>query len=118
MVGSKSYSTIGNISDRNSSAMIRSGDKVPVTNGKGETTFFDIGTNIDCRLVRETATELVLSVSVDISNTSADRPPVISQTKWNSNVVVPLKKPTIVFSSESATKKITTQFEVTATPLQ
>jgi hypothetical protein len=106
--------------------MIRSGDKVPVvtvTGGMGENkqfTYVDVAVNIDCKLQFETPTDLSLQLSADITSPGGGSPvasPVIDQTRWNSNVVVPLKKATTVFSSESAASKRTTQLELTATPL-
>jgi hypothetical protein len=119
---SKSYSVIGSVTS-GGNTMVRSGDKVPVPANGGQYTYLDVGVNIDCKLVFETATDLALQVSADISsvgNVDATRSasPTISQTKWNSNVIVPLKKATLIFSSESPASKRTTQLEVTATPLQ
>ena len=113
----RSYSVIGGVRGRENSMMIRTGDKVQVPGGDAKFTYIDVGTNIDCRIVSESPTELGLSVSADISSADAPRAPVISQTKWNSNVVVPLKKATVIFTSDSATKKTQTQLEVTVTPL-
>jgi hypothetical protein len=45
------------------------------------------------------------------------RPPVVRQNKWNSGVIVPLKKPTVVFSSDDLTTKRQMQVELTATPI-
>jgi len=116
VVGTKNYSSMGK-----GSIMIRSGDKMPMTNRSAtgrEVTFLDVGTNIDCQVLSETATQLALRVSVDISNPGDTNPPVVSQTKWNSNIIVPLRKPTVVFSSEGTTRKIQTQLEITVTPLE
>jgi hypothetical protein len=113
----RNYSVIGGVHGRDNSMMLRTGDKVQVPSGDGKYTYIDVGTNIDCRILTETPTELGLSVSADISSADAPRAPVISQTKWNSNVVVPLKKATVIFTSDSATKKIQTQLELTVTPL-
>jgi hypothetical protein len=117
----KSYSVIVSSAGPNG-FMVRSGDKVPITNGS-QTTYLDLGVNIDCKFNFENATDLGLQVTADISsvgNTDTTRTgaPVIGQTKWSSNVVVPLKKATTVFSSESPASKRTTQLELTATPLQ
>lgn len=113
----RTYSVIGGVRGRENSIMIRTGDKVQVPSGNGQYTYIDVGTNIDCRIITETTNELGLSISADISSADAPRAPVISQIRWNSNVVVPLKKPTVVFTSESVSKKTQTQLEVTATPL-
>jgi len=99
--------------------MVRSGGKVAVSTSANQYTYIDVGVNIDCRLQFETSTELGLQVAADISNlTQASPAPVIDQTKWDSNVVVMLKKPTTIFSSESPASKRTTQLELTVTPLQ
>jgi hypothetical protein len=119
--GSKNYSVIGGVRGRENSMMIRTGDKVQVPTGgtasATQYTYVDIGTNIDCRIVYESATELGLSISADISSADTPRAQVISQIKWNSNVLVPLRKATVIFTSDSITKKTQTQLEVTATPL-
>jgi hypothetical protein len=100
-------------------AMVRSGGKVAVSTSANQYTYLDVGVNIDCRLQFETSTELGLQVAAEISNlTQATPAPVIDQTKWDSNVVVALKKPTTIFSSESPASKRTTQLELTVTPLQ
>jgi hypothetical protein len=119
---SKNYSVIASASS-GGNTMVRSGDKVPTPSGGNSFTYIDVGVNIDCKLVFETATDLALQISADISSVgtvdaSRTGSPTISQTKWNSNVIVPLKKATLVFSSESPASKRTTQLEVTATPLQ
>jgi hypothetical protein len=112
----KTYSVIGRAMGRES-IVIRAGEKVPVGTPSNQT-YVDVGVNIDCRILSESPTEIGLSVSADISSADSRIPPVISQTKWNSNVVVPLKKPTVIFSSENPSKKVQTQLEVTVTPLQ
>ena len=43
--------------------------------------------------------------------------PMIRQNRWTSNVVVPLKKPTVIFSSDDLTTKHQMQLELTATPI-
>jgi len=115
-ISQRNYSAIGN---RFQSIMIRSGEKIPVSNIKsGENTYLDIGTNIDCRIQQEKPDELQLYITADASTANSLIPPVITQTKWSSDVVVPLKKPTILYSSDSASKKTQTQLEITVTPLQ
>jgi hypothetical protein len=113
----RSYSVIGGVHGRENSMMIRTGDKVQVPSGDGKFTYIDVGTNIDCRILTESPTELGLSISADISSADAPRAPVISQTKWNSNVLAPLKKATVIFTSDSVSKKTQTQLELTVTPL-
>jgi hypothetical protein len=42
---------------------------------------------------------------------------LIRQTKWSSNVIVPIGKPTVIFSSDDATTKGQMQLELTATAM-
>lgn len=117
--GTRNYSVYANTL-AGGSAMIRSGGKVaiPTTPGSTQYSYLDVGVNIDCKLQFETSAEIGLQVSADISGISQASPaPVIDQTKWSSNVVVMLKKPTTIFSSESPSSKRTTQLELTVTPL-
>lgn len=110
------------------SCLIRTGSKVPtVTGGSGvnsQFTYIDVGVNIDCRGgVKEVPGGLSLGVNADISSalqepaTSANLPPIIRQNRWSSNVLVPLKKPTVIFSSDDVASKHQMQLELTATPI-
>src|SRR5580700_4675279 len=96
----RTYSAIGSSRGREGSLMIRAGERIQVPSGGGQFTYLDIGTSIDCRIITETSNELGLSVQADISSADAPRAPVISQMKWNSNVLIPLRKATVIFTSE------------------
>lgn len=107
------------------SASVRTSDRVAITTGGPQSTqfnFMDIGVNIDCRVLSATPTELGLGVTADISslgdNKGGTLPPTINQTKWNAHAIVPLRKPTMIFSADGASSKRQTQLEITATPLQ
>jgi hypothetical protein len=107
------------------SASVRTGDKVAVSTGGPQNTQFtyiDVGVNIDCRALSATATELGLSVTADVSSMGESKngtqPPTVTQTRWNAQAVVPLRKPTMIFSADGASSKRQTQPEITATPLQ
>ncbi len=80
-----------------------------------------MGVNIDCRSIKGVQRDLALNVSVDISSMIQEPTtpgyPVIRQNKWTSNVIVPVKKPTVLFSSDDATTKRQMQLELTATPI-
>jgi hypothetical protein len=101
---------------------IRTGSKVPFSTGK-EYTFLDLGVGIDCRSVKEVAGQLSLYVLADISSAlqeptpSSGLPPTVRQNKWSSTVLVPFKKPTVVFSSDDMASKRQMQLELTATPI-
>jgi hypothetical protein len=111
-------------------ASIRAGSKVPFAVG-GQTSQFqyiDVGVNIDCRYIRELQRDLSISVSADISSvpsesaaptaTGAAPPmPIVRQNRWSSLVIVPLRKPTLIFSSDDVASKRQMQLELTATPI-
>ncbi len=108
------------------SVVIRTGSKVPVpTQSAAPSTYnyLDVGVNIDCHEVREMQNGLSLQVEAEISSVLQESaapyatPPTVRQNKWSSTVIVPLKKPTMVFSSDDATSKHQMQLELTATPI-
>jgi hypothetical protein len=71
-------------------------------------------------MVKELQGDVALSVSAEMSSVpEGGNPglPVVRQNKWSSYVVVPIKKPTVIFSSDDATSKRTMQLELTATPI-
>ncbi len=99
------------------SCSIRTGSRVPYSTGE-KTSYLDVGVSIDCRSVREAPGGLSLRVDVDISSLAQEsNPPVIRQNKWASDVIVPLKKPAVILSSDDLTTKHQIQVELTATPI-
>ncbi len=118
-INSRSYGLTVS-TERNSSASTRNGSRVPVKSGDSFQ-FLDIGTNLDCRDPREVATGLALSIAADITSPATEpdaRYAVVRTIRWSSPVVVPLRKPTIVFTSDDPSSKNQFQLEVTATPIQ
>jgi hypothetical protein len=118
VLNSRTFSTIVHVDTqgvRAAGGSIRTGSKVPAGSN-----YIDVGVNIDTQMVKEVQGDVALSVSAEISGTpeggNPDRP-VIRQNKWSSYVVVPVKKPTVIFSSDDATTKHTVQLELTATPI-
>ena len=102
---------------------IRTGHKIPLrTDNAGSLTFIDVGVNIDCRAAKEVQDQLALNVAAEIGSVATDppesNPPLIRQTKWSSNVIVPIRKPTTIFSSDDPTTKRQTQLELTAIPIK
>jgi len=99
---------------------IRSGNKVPVQSGSATgLTYIDVGVNIDGRDPKEIEGSLALSVTAEISvAATSSSPPLIRQTKWSSNVIVPIGKPTVIFSSDDVATKGQMQLELTATAIQ
>lgn len=111
-------------------AQIRTGDKVPVLTerNKGEVQYIDVGVSIDSVRAQEVDNNLALSVTADISSTTkttgptatteASELPVIRANKWSANVLVPVAKPTIIFSSDNLQDKGKIQVELTATRIE
>ncbi|MGA2195197.1 MAG: hypothetical protein ABSH40_07995 [Bryobacteraceae bacterium] len=127
VLNSRSYSAIA--SAGGDVLTIRAGGRVPISSGGTQFTYYDLGVNIDCRAITEVPRDQALSLTVtaDISSipTEAGSPvgppppaPTIRQTKWSSGVIVPLKKPTLLFASDDLMSKRQVQLELTATPIQ
>lgn len=127
VLNARAYSMTVSEDKLNNNSQIRAGSKVPYsTNADGsQYSYLDLGVSIDCYHVTEMRDTMSLVITADVSSivqeaapTSAVmRQPVIRQNRWNSGVVVPLKKPTVVFSSDDLTTKRQMQVELTATPI-
>jgi len=122
VINVRSYSMT--ISTGNTGTFVtRTGNKVPISTGEGagSLTYIDVGVNIDCRAAKEIQDQLALNISAEISSVATQSPanrPLIRQTKWSSNVIVSVRKPTTVFSSDDPTSKGQTQLELTAIPIK
>ena len=104
------------------SAQIRTGDKVPVLTekNKGEVQYIDVGVNIDSVRAQEVDSKLALQVTAEISSTTRTTTeptalPVIRSNRWSATVMVPIAKPTVIFSSDNLQDKGKVQVELTAT---
>jgi len=113
------------IATDNSGSSIRTGNKVPIPTSSGSSstfTYIDVGVNIDCRAAKQLGDQLALNVVAEVSTAATEppsgSPPLIRQTKWSSAAVVPLRKPTTIFSSDDPSSKRQTQLELTATPIR
>ena len=112
VLNARTYSMLASTDSTNS---IRAGEKVPVTVGPGQTQILDIGTNVDCHHVRPVENELALDVTVDSSGMVQETAqPLVRTFRWSSGVVIPLNKPTVIFSSDHASGKGQMQVELTA----
>jgi len=122
IVNSRNYQMMVKTDENsNGTSAIRSGGKVPLNNG-----YVDVGVNIDVRRVTHISKdELSLDVTAEVSGAvepgesqiRTSSPPIIRQARWNSTVLVPLRKALVIFSSDDATSKRVLQLEVTATPI-
>lgn len=104
---------------------IRTSDRVQIAvggkfpNGEPAISAFELGTKIDANLAAMLSDSLRLHVTASISSISTAAPgdaqrPLIRQTTWDSNVIVPIGKPTIIFSSDNSADKGRTELELTA----
>ena len=104
-----------------STADIRAGSKVPFVLGPSSVTQIDVGVNISVKTVKEVQDRLTFFITAEISSlaegSTEKAQPTIRQNRWGAAMIVPLKKPTLLFSSENVDAKSQMEIEVTATPL-
>jgi len=125
VLNARAYSITGSsTTDRSYTWSIRTGTRVPFQVGgspSGQINYLDVGVSIDCHTIKELPNGLSLTVSADISSipqeSTQSAVPVVRQNRWVSNVVVPLRKPLVIFSSDDLTTKHQMQLELTATPI-
>jgi len=138
---SRSYSTTVCTGRNEQFGAIRTGNRVPIVTGgrpgsnnaggKAELDFeyqyLDVGVNIDTREVHEIGRQLALNLKAEISsladsmhspNPELPNDPVIRQNSWQASVLIPVGKPTVVFSSDALDGKGGMQLVATASPLQ
>jgi hypothetical protein len=110
---------------------IRTGSRVPIATGAhdGSTQFqyIDIGVNFDVRQVKEIGDKLSFTLTAEVSSLGQEQhagtgtpisDPVIRQNKWDSTVLIPVGKPTLVFSADDLDSKGKMQVELTATKVE
>jgi len=138
---SRTYSTIVGTERHEQFSAIRTGSRIPIITGAlhGPTgaadeakleyqyQYVDVGVNIDTQNVREIGHQLAIDLKAEISALAETAPstasglmndPVIRQNSWQASVLIPIGKPTVVFSSDALDSKGGMHFVVTATPLQ
>lgn len=123
VINSRSYSTI--MSEMGKSS-IRAGEKVPFSSSSGANTQWqqiDVGVSIDCRGLEATPHNVSLDVKADISSVmespGANSPPpalpIIRNNQWESHVILPVKQPSVLFSSDDPASKRRMQLQLTVT---
>ncbi len=121
VVNSRSYHT--GISTDGKFSSVRTGTKIPVRTNDKDVQYLDVGVNIDCGFARETPQGLALQITAEISSLpnpvggGETATPLVRQNKWQSMTLLPIGKPTVVFSSDNLENKGRMQVEVTATRL-
>ncbi len=106
---------------------IRTGSRVPIVTGSFGTPaqtqfqYIDLGVDLDVRDVKEQSGMLGFRLKAEISsiarqsNIEGTNEPVIRQNTWDSLVMVPTGKPTVVFSSDDLDSSGKMRVQVTAT---
>jgi len=107
---------------------IRSDQSVPYPTRSGpnaEWQQVNVGVNIDCFKLEELGGQVSLSIKADISSVieshgeAGPSPslPIIRHNRWESAVLLAVKKPTILFSSDDPASKRKMQLLLTVTPI-
>ena len=126
VINARSYSIIVQGMERSS---IRAGEKVPFSSTSGANSKWEqinVGVNIDCRQLEITGNRASLDIKAEISSvmesSRTDGPPaslpIIRNNQWESKVVVPVKQPSVLFSSDDPASKRTMRLELTVTPIR
>lgn len=124
IINSRVYNTT--VSTEHGVSTVRTGSRIPVnvTTKGGDIQYLDVGVNIDCGEAHEIPQGVALSLTAEISSLATPASsanvgtPIIRQNKWRAAAVLPLGKPTVVFSSDNLENKGKMQLEATATPLR
>lgn len=107
--------------------MIRSSSRVAYDNGMGGLNNAEVGVNIDCTDIRANGSEVGMMVRVDVTNLAnmpegttlpQTRVPLVRTFQWKSDVTVPLRKATTIYSSDDPASKRQMQVVVTVLPVK
>ncbi len=130
---SRSYTTTVS-TDPHETGSIRTGARVPIATGSYSSNaassqtstqfqYIDVGVNIDTRNAKEIGRALSLDLTAEVKSVSAANDPVLHQpvtreSRWQAAILIPIGKPTVIFTSDALDSKGAMQMVVTATPLQ
>jgi len=139
-VNSRTYSTTINTNRHSEPILIRTGSRVPIATGASSADsakhvdtqfqYLDVGVSFDIRdlyLIEEVSDQLAFFLNADISSLASTtrmggpnglEEPVIRENRWSAPVLIPIGKPTVVFTSDALDSKGGMQLSVTATRLQ
>jgi hypothetical protein len=122
-VNSREYFMIVATGHNNNS--LRTGTKVPY-GPEDKRSYQNVGLNLDCREIAVTASGgLSMALTADVSSvaegdlkSASAGLPVLRNSMWSSTVLVPIGRPTVVFSSDDLASKRRMQLEVTASAVK
>ncbi len=137
-VNSRAYSTVTSTDKMDNNGSIRTGSRVPIISGAHPDSsgneklgyqyqYVDVGVNFDVRsTAKEVGGQLSFNLVAEVSSLadshnaggSADPDPVIRQNRWQAAVLIPIGKPTVVFTSDDLDSKGSLQVVVTAKQLE
>jgi len=108
------------------SQQIRTGARIPISITDNQWQYLDVGVNFDVSEPREVGDKLAINLNAEISSLATPETggagsashPVVRQNRWSSNVVIPVGKPTVVFSADDLDSKGKMQVELTATRVE
>lgn len=120
---SRSYATLIS-TDRYRPSSIRADSQVPFRKGSdGSLQYYKASVKFDLREVREKDHQISFFILGDVNSyvpasSDANLPPVTRNNQWDANVVIPISKPTVIFSSDALESKNAMQVVATITPIQ
>lgn len=100
------------------STHIRSGEKIPYNDQAQQ--YQDVGLNVDIRDLEELASDISLSLQIQLSTAvgiESGKLPLIRQYSWDSTVLVPVGRPVTVYSDSSSNSQYKMEVKITAKPL-
>ncbi len=120
VVNSRTYETMA--AGPKGRGEIRTGSKIPFATTSTTNELINVGVNFDLLNIEELPNQKDISFQVTAEVTSVAEgsepgKPTIRQNRWDSQVVVPLKARTLLFSSDNLDAKSKMQIEVTAIPI-
>ncbi len=124
VLNTRAYSTMCTTGRSGRSGSIRTGSRIPIYTGeKHEVQYVDLGVNIDIQNVHPVESQIGMDVTAEVSSVANQTPdasqtPVIRQNRWEAAVLIPLDRPSIIFSSDDLNSKGKIQVELTATPMK
>jgi hypothetical protein len=127
VVNSRTYSTTIS-TERGTRDSIRAQTRIPVntdTQNTKQLTWVDVGSNFDVDRINELDRQLAFHINADITSYVGTAPiggstflePVTHHNKWESSLLIPIGKPTVIFTSDSFDSKGATQVTATAAPI-
>ncbi len=128
VINSRSYSMTMGTEFRGA---IRAGEKVPFASSSSvngsiqQWQQIDVGANIDCMGLQPIGDHVAVRISAEISsvpeghseNSPSGALPIIRNNRWESEALLPLRQPTVLYSSDDPASKRKMQLQVTVVPV-